>query len=140
MAKKLALFFGIVFVLVGILGFIPNPLVGPTGIFDTDMMHNIVHVVFGLILLAVAMWAPAKSALWMIILGIVYIVLAIIGLLMVPNGGQLLGLVATNMADHWLHAVLGIVLIIAGFMTKGKGMAPVPASGGSMPPPAAPMA
>ncbi len=140
MAKKLAIVFGIVFVLVGILGFIPNPVVGAGAIFDTNHIHDLVHFVFGLILLAVAFMAPRMSALWLKILGVVYLLIAVLGFLLVPNGGDLLGLVTTNMADHLLHVVLGIVLLVAGFVCKDKmpmaaampAAAPAPAP--SMPP------
>ncbi|MES2225867.1 MAG: DUF4383 domain-containing protein [Patescibacteria group bacterium] len=127
MAKKIAVLFGVIFVLVGILGFIPNPLVGPTGLFDTDTVHNLIHLIFGVILLIVAMSSPMKSALWLKILGIVYLLLAIIGFLTVPDGGSLLGIAMTNMADHWLHIVLGIVLLVAGVVSnKPSAPAPVP--------------
>lgn len=120
MAKTLAMVFGIVFVLVGILGFVPNPLVGATGIFETNLMHDLVHLVFGIILLVVAFKAPMKSALWLKILGLVYLIIAVLGFVMVPGGGLLLGLVHTNDADHWLHIVLGIVLLAGGFAGKSN--------------------
>ena len=85
MAKTLAMVFGIVFVLVGILGFIPNPIVGTAGLFVTDHLHDLVHFLFGVILLVVAFAAPARSAQWMIILGVVYLVLAVLGFLLIPT-------------------------------------------------------
>ena len=138
MAKKLALVFGVVFILVGLLGmFVPNPLVGAGAIFDTNMAHDLVHLLFGIILLAVALKAPAKSGMWLTILGVVYLIIAVLGFLMAPGSGMLLGLVQTNDADHWLHIVLGVVLILAGMAGKGKMMdkpaAPaMPAQGGGM--------
>ncbi|HEX5774515.1 MAG TPA: DUF4383 domain-containing protein [Candidatus Paceibacterota bacterium] len=121
MAKTLAMVFGAVFVLVGLLGFVSNPLVGAEGIFETDLLHNLVHVLFGGILLGVAMKSPASSSKWLLILGVVYLVLAALGFLTIGEGGQLLGLVAMNSADHWLHVVLGVVLVGAGVATKGGG-------------------
>lgn len=118
MAKTLALVFGVVFVLVGILGWVTNPLVGVGAIFETNHLHDLVHLAFGLILLAVAFMAPMKSGLWLKILGVVYLLLAVLGFILVPDGGMLLGLVTTNMADHLLHIVLGIVLLVAGFVAK----------------------
>ncbi len=118
MAKKLAVLFGIVFVLVGILGFIPNPIVGPMGFFMTDGLHNIVHFVIGVVLLIVAVAAPAKSSTWLTIFGVVYLLLAVLGFITIPGGGALLGMVQMNMADHWLHVVLGVVLIVCGLATK----------------------
>lgn len=118
MAKTLAIVFGIVFVLVGVLGFMDSALVGDAGLFRTDGLHDLVHLLFGLILLVVAFTAPLKSAMWLKTIGIIYLVLAVLGFLLIPNGGELLGLVLMNSADHWLHVVLGIVLVLAGMMSK----------------------
>lgn len=118
MAKTLAIVFGVVFVLVGILGWVPNPLVGMGAIFETNHLHDVVHLVTGLVLLAVAFWAAGSSGLWLKIAGIVYLLIAVLGFLMMPNGGALLG-VTMNMSDHLLHVVLGVVLLVAGFAGKG---------------------
>ena len=125
MAKTLAMVFGVVFVLVGILGFIPNPLVGMEGLFETDAIHNIVHLLFGVILIVASRADVAKAALWLLILGVVYLALALVGFLMIPEEGELLGLVHMNHADHWLHVVLGVVLIAAGVLGKKGVSAPV---------------
>lgn len=132
MAKTLAIVFGIVFVLVGVLGFIGSPIAGPMGIFQTNTLHDLVHLLFGIILLVVAFTSPAKSALWLKILGIVYLLLAVLGLLMIPGGGMLLGIVLMNSADHWLHLVLGIVLILAGMMGGKSNSGGMPMSSPSM--------
>ena len=130
MAKKLALVFGIVFILVGILGIVGSPIVGATGIFETNSLHDIVHLLVGIVLLAVAVMAPAHSALWLKIFGVVYLVIAVLGFLLVPSGGELLGLVHTNMADHVLHVVLAVVLFLAGHLAgKSSSSAPVPMGG-----------
>lgn len=120
MAKKLAILFGAVFVLVGVLGFIPNPIVGAAGLFQTDALHNIVHLLIGVILLIVAVSAPAKSALWLKIFGVVYLLLVVLGFLLIPEGGMLLGLVTMNTADHFLHLVLGIVLLAAAWWANSS--------------------
>jgi hypothetical protein len=120
MAKTLALVFGIVFVLVGLLGFVSNPLVGPTGLFVTNGLHNIVHLLFGIILIWASRGGQARSVSWLKILGVVYLVLAVLGFLLAPSGPSLLGLVTINMADHWLHVVLGVVLLAAAFMSNNS--------------------
>jgi hypothetical protein len=120
MAKSLAVLFGIVFVIVGLLGFVPNPIVGATGLFQTDHLHDLVHLLVGVVLLVVAMAAPAASGLWLKIFGVVYLLLAVLGFLMIPHGGMLLGLVLMNTADHWLYVVLGVVLLIAGMMRSSQ--------------------
>lgn len=116
MAKTLAYIFGIIFVLVGLLGlFVSNPLVGQGSLFDTNTAHDLVHLIIGLILLAVAMWAPMQSSMWLKIVGAVYLLVAILGLF---TSSPLLGLVEINDADNWLHIVLGVVLLAAGVWAK----------------------
>jgi hypothetical protein len=134
MAKTLAIVFGAVFVLVGILGFLDNPIVGMEGLFQTDTLHDLVHLLFGIILLVVAFTAPARSAAWLKILGIVYLVLAVLGFLTISDGGELLGLVLMNTADHWLHVILGVALLLAGMAGRGSrsGSGSMPMSSPSM--------
>jgi hypothetical protein len=112
-AKTAALIIGVVFVLVGILGFIPNPLVSQTGTFRVDTAHNLVHIVSGLALLAGA-YTDIGASLMLKIIGVIYAVVAILGLLM--GGNTLLGLMAVNTADHWLHVLLAVVILAAGFL------------------------
>lgn len=118
MAKTLTSIFGVIFALVGLLGFVSNPLVGAGAVFETDMMHNLVHLVTGLILLAVAFLASRSAALVLKVVGAVYLVLGVVGFY--ASGGYLLGLIASNGADNWLHLALGIVLLAVGFLSKGE--------------------
>lgn len=111
MAKKVSIILGIVFVVVGILGFISNPLIGDGGYFHTDTVHNIVHIVIGLVLLAFA------NATTVLVVGVVYLLLAVIGF--IAGGDTLLWIVESNSADNWLHLVLGVVMVVLGLVTKG---------------------
>jgi len=133
MARTLAIVFGVVFVLVALLGFMNSGIAGETGLFMTNTLHDLVHLLFGVILLVVAFTAPARSATWLTILGVVYLVLAVLGFLLVGDSGELLGLVLMNQADHWLHVVLGVVLILAGRAGNGRTTSTsMPMSGPSM--------
>lgn len=118
MTKTLLWVFGVVFVVVGVLGWVPNPLVGDGAMFHTNTMHDLVHLVIGAVLILVAMTALDKGALTMKVVGGVYLAVAALGFFMAPEGGMVLGLIDTNAADHWLHVVLGAVLLGAGFMAK----------------------
>src|SRR3989344_385759 len=130
MAKKLAIVFGAVFVLVGVLGFISNPIVGVGGLFLTNTTHDLVHIVFGLILLAAGLFAPQQSGLWLKVLGVVYLVVALLGFLM-PS--PLLGLIEVNSADNWLHVLLGVALLAGSMWVKdGSSMTPEGAPRGGM--------
>ncbi len=108
--RTAGLIIGIVFVVVGILGFVPNPLVSSTGIFMVNTAHNLVHLISGAVILAGVY--SFGSALALKIIGVIYAIIAILGLFM---GGDMLFGIAMNMADHWLHVVLAVVILLAGF-------------------------
>lgn len=112
-AKTAAIVLGAVLVLVGVLGFFPNPLVSPNGLFVVNTAHNVVHLASGAVLLAGAYTALGAS-LALKIVGLVYGAIAVIGLVM--GGNMLLGMIAMNMADHWLHVALAVVILAAGFL------------------------
>ena len=125
MAKKWALTFGIIFVVVGILGLLGGfGIVGQDGVFATDMMHDWVHIITGVIFLLVAFFAPMRASMWMIIFGIIYLLVAILGFI---GNNPVLGLISVNGADNFLHLILGLVILGAGLKSKGGSM-----MGGSM--------
>ncbi|MBV8695574.1 MAG: DUF4383 domain-containing protein [Chloroflexi bacterium] len=108
---------GIIFILIGILGFFPvfTPGGALLGLFAVNAVHNIVHLLLGIIAL-IAVYL-GMSQLYNKVIGIVYLLLAIIGFILLPVGpGLLLGIVAINLADNFLHLVLGIVLAGVGFL------------------------
>ncbi|HEY6578707.1 MAG TPA: DUF4383 domain-containing protein [Rhizomicrobium sp.] len=114
-AKNAALVIGIVFLIVGVLGFIPNPVVGPTGYFVANATHDWVHIVSGIVLLLGA-FASAGSfgpGLALRFVGAVYALIAVVGFLMPAD--MMFGMVAMNAADRWLHVVLAIVILYSGF-------------------------
>ena len=111
-ARIAAIVLGIVFVLVGLLGFFNNPVLG---LFLVDPAHNLVHIISGVVLLAGA-YSSLGSSLALKIIGIVYAIIAIIGFFMVGADGKLLGFIAMNEADKWLHVVLAVVILAAGFL------------------------
>ncbi|HEV7121742.1 MAG TPA: DUF4383 domain-containing protein [Candidatus Paceibacterota bacterium] len=131
MAKKTAIVFGVVLIIAGILGWVPNPLVGSGALFVTNHAHDVLNLVLGLVLLIAAFAAAAKSGLWVKIVGVVLLLVGILGLVMTSADGMLLGLFLVNMADSWMQIVLGIVLLVLGFMGKGSHKMAPPAS---MPP------
>ena len=79
MAKTIAIILGVVFLVVGLLGLFPNPIVGDGAYFQADMWHNLVHLISGLVFLLVAARAPGKSALTMKVFGIIYLIVAALG-------------------------------------------------------------
>ena len=76
-ADLLAKIFGFAFILVGIVGFIPNPLISETGFFQVNEAHNLIHIVTGLLFLAGAYF---DASVWTIrAIAVLYTIVAIIG-------------------------------------------------------------
>ena len=117
MAKSLGMLFGIVFLAVGILGFVPGATNNDMllGIFMVNPAHSIVHIVSGAIFLFASMAGAGAARLWFQIFGIVYAVVAVLGF-MNPNG-MLLGMISNNPADTWLHVVLAVAMLAIGFLS-----------------------
>ena len=120
MAKTLAILFGVVFLLIGVLGFVPAlaPNEMLLGIFHVNAAHNVVHLLSG----AVALWAGMTSIgaakLYFKIFGVVYALVAVLGF-MNPGDTMLLGLISNNTADTWLHVGIAVVSLIVGFAPVG---------------------
>ena len=120
--QRIAQLFGIVFVLVAILGFVAagsslvaDPATAPKilGLFPVNLLHNLVHLVFGIWGLLAARTLSGAAAYGRIG-GIIYLVLAALALV----SPSLFGLVPIGGHDIWLHALLGIVLAGAGFTAR----------------------
>lgn len=124
MIQKLAWLFGIVFIVIGILGFVPALVSGGLlfGIFSVDAMHNTVHLLSGVLAILAALGAGSYARLYFKVFGVVYAIVTVIGFI---QGDTILGLMTVNMADNVLHLVIAAVALWAGFGAKGQ--APTPA-------------
>ncbi|OKK03939.1 hypothetical protein AMK26_19880 [Streptomyces sp. CB03234] len=125
--QRAALVVGAVFVLVGILGFIPGVTTDYDamtfaehhseakllGLFQVSILHNIVHLLFGIAGLALARAATTARA-FLIGGGAVYLVLWVYGLIIDHDSAA--NFVPLNSADNWLHFVLGIGMIGLGVL------------------------
>jgi hypothetical protein len=135
--RTFALIFGIVFLLVGIAGFIPG-LSAPhdaaalgvhvdhgagllLGLFPVNTLHNLVHVAFGVWGLAV--FRNASSAvLYARGVAIIYALFTVMGL--IPGLSTTFGLVPLYGNDIWLHALLGAVAAYFGFVRPREAVTP----------------
>ena len=127
--RTFALIFGIVFLAVGALGFVPNmveplhpghPTVDPEGglllgLFPVNLYHNIVHIIFGLWGLA-ASRSVGGSVGYARGVAIIYAVLTILGL--IPSLNTLGGMVPLYQNDVWLHALLALVAAYFGWVHR----------------------
>ena len=98
-------------------GFIPNPLLGPDGLFATNTAHDLVHLLTGVGFTAVALAGWKPSVVFMRAFGVIYALTGVIGFLATGIGGHghLLGLVHVNTLDNFLHLGLGAAIGAAGW-------------------------
>lgn len=115
MLRKASMVFGVVFVLIGLLGFVPalTPDGNLLGIFMVDGVHNSVHLLSGVAAL-LASSSSSYSKLYFQIFGVVYALVAVLGFIMNP----VLGFLHVNLADNLLHVVIAASALYLGFGTK----------------------
>jgi hypothetical protein len=143
--QKTALIVGIVFLVVGIAGFVPGlttefhalHVAGIEsealllGLFQVSILHNIVHLLFGVAGVATAM-SPMASRNYLLWGGVVYLVLFLYGLFVV--GLDDLNLIPMNWADNWLHLALAAGMILLGVFVGREDRTPPTRRRTSMPP------
>ncbi len=127
--RTMALAVGVVFLLVGVLGFVPGitthygdmELAGHEsgakllGIFQVSVLHNVVHLLFGVA--GIALSRRSDTAFnYLVVGGLVYIVLFVYGLVVDQHHDG--NFVPVNNADDWLHLVLGLGMIAMGFLGR----------------------
>lgn len=129
--QRAALAFGVVFLLVTILGFIPGITqeydrltvfdgVGAEllGIFGVNILENVVHLLYAVAgFAAAASWAASRA--YFIWGGIIYFVVWVYGLVIdLDSAANFLGV---NTAANWLHFALGAVMVAIGFLLGRRG-------------------
>lgn len=120
-----ALLVGVAFLVVGVAGFVPGITTDYDmlsfaghhsgahllGIFEVSILHNIVHLLFGIAGVALAR-TPGSARLYLLAGGAVYLVLWIYGLLIDQDSAA--NFVPVNTADNWLHLGLGVGMLALG--------------------------
>jgi hypothetical protein len=116
---------GAVFLLVGVAGFVPGltqnlddlRFAGHDsdaqllGLFQVSVLHNLVHVLFGVAGLMMARsWSGART--FLLYGGAVYLVLFVYGMLIDHDSSA--NFVGLNAADDYLHLVLGVAMVAVG--------------------------
>ncbi|MEP7149278.1 MAG: DUF4383 domain-containing protein [Acidobacteriota bacterium] len=117
MAKTIATLLGVVFILVGLLGFVVPSLLGA----HLSPAHNVVHLVSG----AAALYLGLKGSLsgakmFCMIFGTVYLLLGVVGFAMGSGDERmfdLAGILHLGTVDHIIHVLLGSIFLVGALMT-----------------------
>jgi len=121
-AKTMALVFGVLLILVGLAGFIPNPVIGSEGSLEIDTIGNAMHLVFGAILLFNTRKGESTAAMGLYLVAGFSFLMAAVGYKEVGSYGKamLFGTVVVTPALNYFHAGLATVLVISGLMNTSS--------------------
>lgn len=130
MAKTICKLLGVVFLVVGVAGFVAPNLLGT----HLSMAHNLVHIISGIVALYFGFAASLSAARgFALAFGAVYLLLGIVGFIMGSPGTSTIahmanedgrlwkvipGTLELGTADHAIHILLGIVFLAGALMTK----------------------
>lgn len=115
LARTVAAVFGVIYVLVGLVGFVlQSPLLG---LFEVSLLHNVVHIVLGAILLYGAMSTSAAIMATRVV-GAILLVIGVLGFFVAEPLGA--GVLPIGGNDVWLHLATGVILLAVGFMTSAE--------------------
>ena len=129
LAQTLALLFGLAFLAVGVLGLIPGITTdlgdiefagkdSPSelfGIFQVSILHNIVHLLFGIAGIALSRTTP-NALMYLLYAGVIYVVLFVYGLFVGSDDDA--NFIPINSADDWLHLVLAVGLLGSWYLSR----------------------
>jgi Domain of unknown function (DUF4383) len=130
--QRAALLFGVVFLLVTLVGFIPGITTNYDdlttfdgegakifGIFGVNILENLVHLLYGVAgLVAASSWAASKN--YFIWGGVIYLAVWLYGLLGGSDESSSANFLGLNAAADWLHFVLGVTMIAVGFLVSRR--------------------
>ena len=133
--RRAAQIVSLVFLLVGILGFVPGvtsnydqlQFAGHEseamllGLFQVSILHNLVHLIFGVAGLALSRSAT-NATHYLTIGGAIYLMLWFYGLVVDQHGSG--NFVPLNDADNWLHLGLGFAMLLLGLIGRRAEIAP----------------
>ena len=128
MAKLVCKILGVVFVLVGIAGFVMPGFLGT----HLSLAHNLVHIISGIIALYFGFAGSASAARgFCIVFGLVYLLLGVVGFVLGHPGASTIagmmmedsklwkvipGTLELGRMDHIVHCLLGVLFLIGGLL------------------------
>lgn len=117
MAKTVCKILGVVFLLVGVVGFAKQDLLEA----HLTPAHNVVHLVSGVIALYFGFAGTLSAAkAFSLVFGVVYVALGILGMALGTGAERMwmLGPLHFGQADHGVHILLGVIFLAGGLFTR----------------------
>lgn len=115
--KKTAIGLGTLFIVIFLISFVENPIVGENGLLATNLAHDIFHLATGIILIIMGLTTDSAAKLGFRFFGIIYGLITLVGFVMIPDGGSLFDIFDMSSADHYLHLLLALVFVYLGFLS-----------------------
>jgi hypothetical protein len=119
MAKKICTVVGIVFIVVGLAGFVVPNLLGT----HLSLVHNLIHLVSGAVALYLGLRGTenaARSFCWAF--GAVYLLLGVVGFALGTGEDRMFTVLPDQLMlgtmDHAVHILLGVLFLVGGFMSR----------------------
>jgi hypothetical protein len=124
MAKTICKLLGVVFILVGIVGFVMSKDATGRDALGTHLTtaHNFVHIISGIVALYFGFSGSLSAArAFCLVFGAVYLLLGIVGFITGKGDDRMLAiddLLMLGTRDHAIHILLGVLFLIGALMTK----------------------
>jgi Domain of unknown function (DUF4383) len=117
MLRNLGIGMGLLFLLGGILGFVPGVTKNDMflGVFMVNTPHSFMHLGSGGLMLIASFFGNAPARRGFQVFGIFYGVVAVMGFFV--GDAKICGVISNNFNDSWGHGVLALVLLAIGFAT-----------------------
>jgi hypothetical protein len=117
MAKTVCKILGVLFLLVGVIGFVSPNLLNA----HLSPIHNVIHIVSGAIALYFGFAGTLSGAkVFSLVFGVVYLALGILGLALGTGADKMwmVGPLHLGQSDHGIHILLGVIFLVGGLFTR----------------------
>lgn len=115
MLNRISSIIGWTLIFLGLCGFVTTPILG---VFATNALHNVIHLLLGICLIYMSMRYESQLFEYSFLVGVILVTLSLVGNVASTDSGEILGYILSNHASNGLHLVLGSILIASALLSK----------------------